>query len=269
MRGDSSERHIPLSGAKNFRDFGGYPTACGGTVKRGVLYRSDRLSQLSAEDFARLEALHIQYVCDLRRPGECRVEPTRWHGGAAPQLLHMPLFDDADPTVTAHLVEAPPVRRDAAATRQIMLGLYRRLVTEQRAMEQYRRIFVLLGQEKGGAILLHCTGGKDRTGVSCALILWALGVADEDILADFMVSQTLYGAQVDFSARASQVFDYGASGDWGPEALRPVFSVEPAYLETALAAVRTQYPSAASFLRQCLRLDDALITAIRHRLIAS
>src|SRR5215472_3496777 len=89
------DRHVPLEGASNFRDFGGYPTADGRRrVKWGRLYRSDRLSELTDVDLARLAGLGIRHVHDLRRASEVELAPTRWPGETAPRLIASPIFED-------------------------------------------------------------------------------------------------------------------------------------------------------------------------------
>ena len=78
-------RHLPLEGAANFRDIGGYPTADGHHVKWGLVYRSNHLVDLTAADYEYLNTLGIKLVCDLRTDGERRKSPTVWQGGKAPR----------------------------------------------------------------------------------------------------------------------------------------------------------------------------------------
>src|SRR6056300_340883 len=92
------DRHIPLKGSKNFRDFGGYPTTCGSKVKRGRLFRSGGLWKLSDEDLATLMPLGIQNICDLRRLKERELMPTRWHGDYPVNNRHLPILPDGGAT---------------------------------------------------------------------------------------------------------------------------------------------------------------------------
>ena len=261
------DRYIPLGGAKNFRDFGGYPTRCGNQVRRGALFRSDKLSELSEEDLAKLMPLGIRHICDLRRQKERAKDPSRWHEGET-AMLHMPLIGEEGPTTLERIIKDPKASRDSQAARQIMIELYEKLVKSEQALNHYRQLFQLIADEAGVPVLIHCSGGKDRTGISCALILWTLGVDMEDILADFMLSQTLYGNRHDPAKISSQVFDTDGIGDWSPDALRPVFSVEPAYLETAFAHLQDSYGSADTFLKEALGLTDEEIEQVRKNLIA-
>src|SRR5882672_4970576 len=90
-----------LEGAANFRDIGGYATADGRHVRRGVVYRSNQLSDLTADDYRRLSALGIKLVCDFRTDGERHRSPTRWQGEAAPEMMHAPILKDADVALSA------------------------------------------------------------------------------------------------------------------------------------------------------------------------
>ncbi len=259
-------RHIPLSGAKNFRDFGGYASNLGGRVTSGALYRSDRLSELSDEDLAILSPLGIRTICDLRRERERRAAPTRWHQGDSTSHRHLPLIGEEGPTTLERIVNDAVASRDRAAARQIMIDLYLRLVTDRQALDHLRQLFQLIADGEV-PVLIHCSGGKDRTGVSCALILWTLGVAMDDIMADFMLSQTLYADRVDINAMAPQVFDHQQSGHWDVDALRPVYSVEPAYLDTAMGHVRDTYRDAEGFVTQGLGLEADIVAEIRRNLL--
>jgi hypothetical protein len=90
-----TERHIPLQGATNFRDFGGYAGLDGRRVKWRRLFRSDRLSELTAQDYANLDAHGIRAVFDLRRISEAAGAPTNWLSERPPALIASPLFPDS------------------------------------------------------------------------------------------------------------------------------------------------------------------------------
>src|SRR5690242_19564337 len=108
------QRHVPVDGASNFRDFGGYATAEGRQVQWGRLYRSDRLSELTAADHARLAPLGIRHVYDLRRASELEAAPTHWPGPDAPTLLHRPLFvDEAGPSTFQRVADDAQARDSA------------------------------------------------------------------------------------------------------------------------------------------------------------
>jgi protein-tyrosine phosphatase len=228
-------RHVPLDGASNFRDFGGYATSDGRQVKWRRLFRSDRLSELTADDHARLAPLGVRHVYDLRRLSELQAAPTNWPG---PTLLHRPLFvDEAGPSTFTRIADDEAARHDAALARGIMAQLYQRLVTEPGPLAIYREVFEHLAEPDCTPVLFHCSAGKDRTGVTCALVLGALGVSRADITHDFMLTKQHYEADAARAERIAQIVAEAGLGFWSEEALVPIFTVEQAYLDTALDLV--------------------------------
>jgi len=176
-----AERFIPLAGALNFRDIGGYPTADGQHVRWGMIYRSSELANLTAEDYAGLNRLGIRTIHDLRSVEERSDKPTIWQGAPQPEILSHDYAMDTSPMTGAF--------RDGASVekaRSVMTRYYAMMIDSHRT--QFRTVFAQLLEGENGAILYHCSDGKDRTGVQTALILAALGVSRDAILADFELS---------------------------------------------------------------------------------
>lgn len=173
--------NLALSGAVNLRDMGGYESADGRRVKPGMLYRSGRMSTLTEADEAHMATLGIRVVCDLRNVDERTRHPTRWceAGGA---LLWA--RDYAEHSGQLDRV----INNDAATVEdayEAMVELYRLLPFDH--IESYRWLFArLLAGEV--PLLFNCTAGKDRTGVAAALLLHALGVPYEQIVADYLAT---------------------------------------------------------------------------------
>jgi protein tyrosine/serine phosphatase len=183
-------RHVPLAGASNFRDFGGYATEGGRAVKWRRLYRSDRLSELTAADHARLAPLGIRHVYDLRRQSEADAAPTHWPGEAAPRLIRHPIFEDeaGGPSTFERIAVSEEARHDPALARAIMGQLYARIVTEPGPLAALPVMVEHLAEPDACPVLIHCSAGKDRTGVAAALLLGLLGVADDVIATDYAQS---------------------------------------------------------------------------------
>jgi protein-tyrosine phosphatase len=115
--------------------------------------------------------------------------------------------------------------------------LYVRLVSEPGPLAALKVMFEHLAEPDGAPVLYHCSAGKDRTGVTCALILAALGVDRADIDADFMLTQRYYGSEEARRQRIAQIVEEAGLGFWSEAALVPIFTVEQAYLDTALGIV--------------------------------
>lgn len=262
-------RHIPLEGASNFRDFGGYPTDDGRQVKWRTLYRSDRLSGLTPADYETLAEHGIRLVCDLRRHLELDRAPTRWLGEPTPELWHAPLFDDSvKPSILQVMSLDGDARKDPARVRELMIDIYRRMVTAPETLQRLREIFARLAAAENYPVLIHCSGGKDRTGVTCALLLSLLGVSRDDVMADYLLTQQYYQGLADLRLGGTQVIDKGMFDGWAPEALVPIYSVEEAYLDTALEIVDRDFGTVSAFLEQKVGVAPEQLLALRRHLLA-
>jgi protein-tyrosine phosphatase len=169
-------RRLPLEGAVNFRDLGGYRTSDDRFVRWGLLFRTDHLAALTTRDYDYLASLGVRLVCDLRTPGERQRSPTLWQG-AEPTFLLVPVLSDAQlPPAPALLPKDEFMRRFEIVTSGKSLPVsssYSRFVIEYVA--SYRELFRRLVASDLPAVT-HCTAGQDRTGVYSAILLTALGV---------------------------------------------------------------------------------------------
>ncbi|MDB5467566.1 MAG: protein tyrosine phosphatase, partial [Phenylobacterium sp.] len=176
-------RHIDFEGIDNFRDFGGYDTAHGRPLKRGLLYRSANHAYATDADLERMRDLGLATIIDLRRPDERAREPSRrWPGFEAAVVENDILSDHPD---WADLMKDAAV--DAQWFLQDSLGYYRRAPFEPRHVDLYARYFQTLAQADG-AIVVHCAAGKDRTGLICALTHHIAGVHADDLMADYLLT---------------------------------------------------------------------------------
>lgn len=187
-RAPSFERRVPLAGNYNFRDAGGYAVGDGRVMRRGVIFRSDHLAALTDDDVATVAALRLRRVHDFRLAGERERQPSRLPvgpDGAEIVLLGTADFSSLDESVI------DVIRDVLAGTRPLpepdfWEGNYLDMVQmSQRMLVGYLRS---IAQPDALPALHHCTGGKDRTGVSTALLHRILGVSDDDIMDDFLLT---------------------------------------------------------------------------------
>ena len=258
--------HVPLQGASNFRDFGGYKGSLG-TLQSGRLFRSDRLSALNASDGATLEELGINLVIDLRRGSEVQEHPTRWPVTPAPELWHVPVFEDgADHNTLQQLVSVPEARRDPTVSARIMVQIYRSMILDPGPRAQFRRIFERLAADGAPTLLAHCSGGKDRTGVFAALVQGVLGVHRDDIVADYLLTDRYYDGLANIEARTSQIFEH-EDFEFSIDAMVPIFSARQEYLEAALSEVEQHYGDIEGFVTQGLEISPDMLQKLRAALI--
>jgi len=251
----SDSRHLGLASAFNLRDFGGYATADGRTVRRGMLYRSGTMALLNDADAQHLRSLGIRAICDFRRGNERSAEPTVWHG---PHVDYFCRDYDESSGILGEMLK----RRDATPEdmRQAMLALYRAIPIDH--AESYRAMFA---QIAGGRvpILINCSAGKDRTGVGAALILAALGVPRETILADYLLTNEhadwdwLLSQRNTLVARARRV---------RADVLAPLLTVDVDYLDCMFAALDEAHGGTTGYLTS-LGINPAAREALRNRLL--
>jgi len=259
------DRHIPLIGARNFRDFGGYPAAGGRMVRKGVLFRSDSLHKLGTEDFDRISGLGIASICDLRRDSERIHAPTNWSDPTT-SIYHLPLIGN-DMENSVRRLTRQSGSFDEERARRIMKDIYRYLVSDDHALFHFRWLFALVGEEANLPVLIHCSGGKDRTGVSCALILWMLGVSRVDIVTDYLHSQQLYGDTVDVVKATSQMIEHERAGKWQHAALKLLFGVQREYIETVFEVLDEKDMTPESFISDMVGSDAEVLFRLRSALL--
>jgi protein tyrosine/serine phosphatase len=255
-------RHIDFDGIENFRDFGGYDTSFGRPVKRELLYRSANHAYATDADLARMADLGLAAIVDLRRTEERKREPSkRWPGFGAAVVENDILSDHGD---WVDMMKGVDV--DAAWFFADGLGYYRRAPFEPRHIDLFTRYFQTLA-DADGAIVVHCAAGKDRTGLICALTHHVLGVHPDDIMADYLLTND--------EARMARKMAF--LGPWlrdtagkivDDAALRVAVSVNPAYLETAFAAIREAHGSLDGYLTDVLGVDQPLRERLQARLLA-
>src|SRR5215475_708457 len=176
---DLPARHLDLEGASNFRDLGGYPTADGRTTRWRHIFRSNHLGQLTTDDVEIVHALGVRSAFDFRgieerAAGVCVVDEITVHS--------LPI----EPTVVAALrAELDAGKLTAPVALEIMRESYRNYVRHN--THSFRSLFGHLLEDRA-PLVIHCTAGKDRTGLASALILHALGVADEVIAEDYLLT---------------------------------------------------------------------------------
>ena len=175
------ERLVPLRGAENFRDLGGYQTASGERAKWGMLYRSAELTYLEEADFERLQQLGIRTVYDFRDNGERENHPTRLTGPWQPTLVSYDYTQDLQ-------VMMGKMREHLDSPEQM-----KQMIAEHSATfpDEFRGQFAGLFERLVNdpvPLVFHCHEGKDRTGMASALVLTALGVPRETIMQDYLLS---------------------------------------------------------------------------------
>jgi protein-tyrosine phosphatase len=258
-RGDEAivaQRNVPLSGAVNFRDLGGYATADGRRVQWGRLYRSGHMANLT--DAARTEfcALEIGAVCDFRLREERASEHMALPDGVELEILEIPPgVGDAQ-----YFHRVFDQSRDPQAVVEAVHNVVRSMVAE--SAPRYRRLFEVLLAPPTRNVLINCSAGKERTGVGSALILTALGVPRETIYYDFMLSRTYFPVETEIP-RVLTKYSVQADGELARRLVIPLLETRRSYLDAAFDHIDANYGDGMEFLRTQYDLGAVEIEQLR------
>jgi protein-tyrosine phosphatase len=241
----ASTRHLNLEGTYNLRDMGGYPTLDGHAVRWRTFFRSDSLHRLPPVAQTTLIGYGVRTVLDLRRSDEVQVAPNVFAGSPDVAYHHVSL-----------LMDTPPIRRQAP---QPLTDTYR-VILDQR-QEQLRQALATLAAPGGLPAVVHCTAGKDRTGLIVALVLGLAGVSAATIVADYALSaQYLVGTYLEEARQRAE--KNGVSWEW----FQHQVICPPEFMHTTLQYLDERYGGIAAYVHaiglsdtQCIRLQEVLV----------
>ena len=247
----------------NFRDYGDYATTAGRRVQPGRLLRSAHHARASDADLERLRRLDIGAVVDLRRPGERRDQPSRRPAGFTGLVIEGGVDDGAE---APHITFLKTADLTPESGRRFMAKTYRTLPFDASHQDVFSRYFQALA-DQDRAVVIHCAAGKDRTGFLAALTHHLLGVSRDDMVEDYLLTNTavdLAGRAPGIAKQLHKVTGRIASDD----AIVAFLGVEAAYLEAAFAEVEARHGSVDAYLRDALGVDTARRDRIVERLSA-
>ena len=248
---------IDLERGHNFRDIGGYETTDGRRIRTGRVFRSGTLALLTEEDQRQLDTLGIQFVCDFRTTSERRARPTRW---LEPNSVEF-WAKDHHGSVGELIAAMNNPETSSGLIRERMLQTYRELPFEQ--ADTLREMFHRIA---AGSLpmIFHCSVGKDRTGIAAALLLSALGVSREGVIADYLVTEQFYekSCEMIFADSRSTRSTIPAQAIW-----EPMMRADRHYIEAMFASVIGRHGSIDAYLRETLGCDDRCQTALRQEML--
>ena len=262
---DLQSQQIGLSSVHNARQLGGYIIG-DKQIKKDLLLRTARLSALSAEDSLLLaEKYKVQCIYDFRSAGEIQTAPDVIPGDAR----HLPLsisFSDnggqADYKVEsdAQMIQMLLENAEHPKIQAMCEVMYDKIFFDESSQVVYRQFFadLLTLDPNDGAVLWHCTQGKDRAGCASAMLLAALGAERDLIVADFTLSKHYYDphtAKIPTATEAQQ------------KAISTLISANPTIFEATLDKVEARYGSLANYLTECIGVTPEMMEALRERFL--
>lgn len=247
---DSIKRVVPLKGGLNFRDVGGYKTTDGKEVVWGKVYRSAAIDKLTDQDVSLLDKKGIHTVVDFRGVAESKAAPDR-------------LPQNTDYTLSPAGSDSIP-----NATQMVKLlkegGFLEKFYGKDAVKysgDRFRPLFVkLLVLDNKEAVMYHCTGGRDRTGMATALFLYILNVPQKTIEEDYVASN-IYLRKMNKGMMAPLAKMSGLS----QEQVENEMALKPELIRSFFTGIKTQYGSIENFFQQEMGIGPKEILMLRQK----
>lgn len=252
----ASERRVPFEGVTNFRDLGGYAVAGGGHTRWGLVFRADALHLLTPADLVAFEGLGLRAVYDLRGDDERASRPNPVPSVALP-VIGQGAATGGGPVAELDRTALVAVEDGHRFLRDLYVGML-----DQSGPVFGRLLGGLMGDE-GTPAVFHCAGGKDRTGMSAALLLLVLGVDRETVLDDYELT-----ARYRTRDRQQGSFETLLATGMSAEAAAGVLASPRHAMADALDVLHERYGGAEAYLTGPGGLQPSTVDALRDTLVS-
>jgi protein-tyrosine phosphatase len=242
----ASKRDLFWDGCVNVRDLGGHPTEDGHETRFGAVVRADSVRGLSDQGWEALVAYGVGRIVDLRWQAELEEDPPR---ELSIDVVHVPLLGQRNEATAKEIDELLSGIQDSAARRSTMYVEFLR-----RYPANFASAVAAVGQAPEGAVVVHCAGGVDRTGLISALLLSLADVAPEHIAADYAASEANWAA-------GTAVWIAEAENDVEREFRRFLSRMPPEAMLQTLETLEREHGGAAAYLRDAGATPDDLESA--------
>lgn len=255
------ERVTSLDGVHNFRHWHGYAGLDGARVKTG-LFRSGHFGRASEADRDYLHDLGVRTVVDFRRPSERQREPSQFRDATVMNVLTSDQDDHGEPP---HIAFFRKHGLSGEKVREYMLTAYRRIPMEAGNQSVFREgLRAMASGDADAGLLAHCAAGKDRTGIFCAIVLGHLGVKEDEVFEDYLLTNHA----VDFDVLVPRVRGWMQEQydvDMRDEDMKAFLGVEADYLREAFSVMG----DLQDYMTGALGLEQAELDALRDRWLAA
>lgn len=261
---------IGIDSVVNARQLGGYIGADGRKVKDNVLIRTGKLDNISDEDAQKLsEQYKLKSVIDFRMGSERKSEPDKDIDGVDNVWISVMEMDMSDPAIKETMKKMAAIKDDKVqvlieySTIGDLEELYKKILTSESGQKGFAQFFDILLENDDGAVLWHCTHGKDRTGLAAALLLAALGVDEDTIVKDFELSN------VPYTERREYLYNEALKRGCDEQRARTVSllttGVDGEHLTKAFDVIKSQYGSIHDYLNNQIAVSDEDIKKLQDK----
>ena len=256
-----AERVLPLSGIHNFRDYGGYAVEGGGRLRGGVLWRSAHHQDATDDDLTAVDNLGIETIVDLRGDDERAAHPCRRSDGFSARVL----FADGNTAGLAPHLQAAGGTIDNETARSRMVDVYASMPYRPVLVNTLRLYLSALAEYEAPS-LVHCVAGKDRTGFAVAVVHRLLGVHEDDLMQDYLLTNSA-GKIEERIAQGGDVIRARYGAEIHDDAIRTLMSVNPIFLDAALATIRRDHGDIPTYAEAVLNFTPDMRQALADKLV--
>jgi len=251
-----------FDGLYNFRDIGGYKTIDGNVMKKGILFRSDELSRLTQKDLEKFKLLNIKSICDLRTHREQKSKPSRIKSEHGIQLINISIYDKSQEFTHREFFKFLVTKSSTIDFEKIMKDMYHDIAFISYA--QIYEIISLLSEQKNLPALIHCTGGKDRTGFISAIIQLLVGVPYQKVLDDYLYSNDLIAPRM---KKIENFIRWMSLFQISPDRMKPILEVRHEYLDEVYNEIINRYGNIETYLCQACKIQESRLLNLKNLLL--
>lgn len=256
--------NILLKSVNNFRDAGAYKNANGEEIRNGLLFRSGHLFNLNRSDSQYIKSLGIRTIIDLRTVNEARFRPDKMMFLNNIERIHIPIKVKKhnekgffNQLFSFHFGEAKKYNFYDTSKE-----IYREFVTD--FCSEFGKVIEIVSDKNKLPVLIHCSAGKDRTGFVIAIIQFLLGISEEDIFSEYLLTNKYMS---EFKKEIyKQLFIFSLFGI-PRERFLPLFEAEKEYLESAFIQINEEYGSIENYICNGLKITDKTREHLRLNLL--
>lgn len=253
---------IPLQSLSNTRDLGALETEDGRHIIPRKLLRSGDLYHVSMADKEILaDEYRLKTVIDLRTEAERKQKPDTIMAGV--EYYHIPVFDEDAMGVSREKNSVTALFDFQGDPEEVMEKQYRDFIRDPYCVKQYAKFIDVFLRHKDGAVLWHCSAGKDRAGVGTALLLRVLGVPEEIIREDYMRTNRYLEPELHYMERLMEARGWDTVD--AVQKLNVFFKVKESYIDAVFRTIKEEYDSVEKFFRRELYLTPKAVEDLREK----
>lgn len=256
------ENPVKFDGLYNFRDIGGFITNDGRVMKKGVLFRSDELSRLSVKDIDVFNHLKIKLICDLRTDQERKSKPSKFSSGHTIKVMNISIQDRSQEFTRFEFFKFLVSNSTSINFETIMKDMYYNMAFVNNS--KINEVITLLSEQDHLPALIHCTGGKDRTGFISALIQLMVGVPYHKVMEEYLYSNHLIEPKM---KKAEKMIRWMSLFQVSSERIKPMLEVRREYLDDIYKEIINQYGDIETYLCDGCSIKQQSISRLKNMLL--